>query len=102
MSAEANYNALIANTYNLGILIVPWTDCQIIEQIGRGASMEVFQGICKIGGSKRNVAFKFTNTVLTDKTGAVRTKQALKDVLQEVRIMGQLKDHPHVVQLLGA
>ena len=64
--------------------------------------MQVFRGICKMGSLERKVAFKFTNATLAENTGVLKASQVLKDVLQEVRIMGQLKDHPHVVQLLGA
>ena len=95
------YDELFTHAFQLGIKVIDWNDCKLGRQLGSGASMRVHEGTCSIDGAEHSVAFKLTNYSLDDKAREKTFSKTLRDVRQEIRLMGRLIGHPHVVQLLA-
>ena len=98
---RVTYVELLGHANTLGIRVIPWNDCTKGELIGKGGSMLVYNGTCEIDGEEHKVAFKHAIRILTDKTKEKMQNNVLSDIRQEIRLMGRLKGHPHVLQLIG-
>src|SRR4051812_42878028 len=99
---QVTYAELLTHAHHLSIPVIPWDECRLRDQIGYGSAMRVLEGTCWTHGSApRDVAFKRSNMFLNRKTKDFNRNSTLAIIRQEIRMMGWLKGHPHVVQLLG-
>lgn len=76
-------------------------DCILGNSIGRGASMHVFEGTCKIGGTEIKVALKRPHITIHQKTQKKAILRLISVFKRELTIMERLKQSSNIVNLYG-